>query len=106
MVSQTYEGKWEEIARAHGNELAGQRVRLTVLGPAVGTQGLPPNAEAIAKIKETEAAFPPGTTLADVMKDYVGKFSSGEPHNDAANVEKIFGDYVMEKHRKRQERRA
>jgi hypothetical protein len=106
MVSQTYEGKWEEIARQHGSELAGQQVRLTILGQASTNQGLPPNAEAIAKIKEMEAAFPPGTTLADAMKDYVGKFSSAEPHNDSANVEKIFGDYVMEKHRKRQERRS
>ena len=29
----TYEGTWEEVAAAHGNDLAGHRVQIVVLGP-------------------------------------------------------------------------
>jgi hypothetical protein len=92
MGSQPYEGKWEEIAREHGGELAGK-------------QGLTPNAGAIEKIKKIEASFPPGTTLADAMKDYIGSVSSGKPCNGASHVKEIWGEYVMEKDRKRRERR-
>ncbi len=105
MASQIYEGNWEDIVRQHGSELVGKWVRLTILEPAGANQGLPPNAEAIEKIKKIEASFPPGTTLADAMKDYIGSVSSGKPHNDARHAKEIWGEYVMEKHRKRQEKR-
>ena len=82
-----------------------------VPGPANG--GLPGNGVQVAsakqrtldKIDKAAASFPPGTTLADAMKGYIGSISSGEPHNESENVEKLFGDYVMEKYRKQQERR-
>jgi hypothetical protein len=88
MVSQTYEGKWEEIARDHGRELAGQRVRLTVLDGA-----------------GSEQRVPPGTPLVEAMKDYIGMFKSGESHNLSERVDEVFGEIVEEEHRKSQERR-
>ena len=89
MVRQSFEGTWEEITQ-HAAELTGRRVRLTVLEDAA----------------KGESAAPPEETLAQALEGYVGKFASGAPHNNAANVEKIWGDYVVEKHRKRQERRT
>lgn len=46
LTNQTLEGTWEEIAR-HGERLAGQRVRLIILGgdPAGGDQTGPSPAE-------------------------------------------------------------
>ncbi len=89
MVRQSFEDTWEELTR-HAAELAGHRVRLTVLEDAA----------------KGESAAHPEKTLAQALEGYVGKFASGTPHNDAANVENIWGDYVVEKHRKRQERRT
>jgi hypothetical protein len=88
MVSQTYEGQWEEIAREHGRQLAGQRVRLTVL-------------EASA----TEKRVPPGTPLAEAMKEYIGMFKSDRPDNQSERVDEVFGDIVEQEHRRSQEPR-
>jgi hypothetical protein len=88
MVRQTFEGTWEEIVQ-HASALAGHRVRLTVLDDAQKANG----------------ELPPGVSLADLMKDYIGKFSSDQPSDDARRAEEIFGEYVVEKHRKNQERR-
>ncbi len=86
MVNQTFEGTWEEISR-HAPELAGRRVRLTVL------TDVPANGTPLS-----------GTSLAEALKDYIGKFSSGTPHNDARDAKKIWAEHVEEKHRRRQER--
>jgi hypothetical protein len=82
LVSQTYEGKWEEIARDHGSELAGQRVRLTVLE------------------KTAEKPVPAETNLAEAMKDFIGCASSGKPSNLAERVDEAFGEIMDEEQRK------
>ena len=91
MLPQTLEGTWEEIVQ-HASELAGHRVRLTVLDEAMN--GSPTNGT---------PTVPPGTSLAEALKDYIGKFSSAEPSNDAERAEEIWGEYVVQKHRKTQE---
>ncbi len=88
MVSQTYEGKWEEIARDHGSELSRRRVRVTVLEEAEATHQVPP-----------------GTNLAEAMKDFIGCVSSGKPSNLAERVDEAFGEIVEEEHRKWKKRK-
>ena len=84
MVRQSFEGTWEEITR-HAAELTGRRVRLTVLEDS-------PNGSTPA----------PEMSLAEALKDYVGAFSSATPHNDSENVKELWGQYVEEKHQKRE----
>ena len=88
MVRQSFEGTWEEIAQ-HAAELAGRRVRLTVLEDA--PKGTPPAANGKPA---------PAQTLDVRMKDYIGSVSSGTPHNTGRRSEEIFGEIVMEKRRK------
>ena len=87
MAPQTLEGTWEEITQ-HAAELVGHRVRVTVLDPSKGA-GTPSTDE---------------QTLDKALEGYVGAIKSGAPHNDARRAKEIWGEYVMEKHRKRQER--
>jgi hypothetical protein len=99
MAPQTLEGTWEEITQ-HAAQLAGHRVRVTVLDPAAGSQYAPTDPEALEELKKAAAAFPPGTTLADLMKDYIGSVTSAQPHNDSERVDEIFGEIMEEKRRK------
>jgi hypothetical protein len=90
MAPKTIEGTWEEIVQQAAPQLAGKRVRVTVLeGASSGT-----------------SAIPQGTALAEALKDYIGKYGSGEGHNRSERVEEIFGEGVVEKHRKAQERKS
>jgi hypothetical protein len=90
MAPQTIEGTWEEIVEQAAPQLAGRRVRVTVL----------------EETSNRGPVVPPGTSLAEAMKDYVGKYASGEPHNHSEQVEEIFGEGVAEKIRKTQERKS
>ena len=87
MVSQAYEGTWEEVAQ-HAGELAGHRVRVLVLD---GT--------------DVKVPVPPGMSLAEAMKDYIGSVSSGKPSNLAQRVDEAFGEIMEEKRRKWNERK-
>ncbi len=94
MPPQILEGTWEEITQ-HAAELSGHRVRVTVLDDkGVGKQQ-PLNGDAPPQAEET---------LDKVLEGYVGALKSGTPHNDARRSKEIWGEYLMEKDRKRRER--
>jgi hypothetical protein len=82
---QVLEGTWEEIAE-RAEELAGRRIRVTVLSNGRGA------AEAPA----------PGESLADALEGLVGVIRSrrGRGVSHASEDETTFGDYLEEKRRK------
>lgn len=80
MVRQTFEGTWEEIVE-HAAELAGRRVRVTVVEDSSGGK--------------------PG--LEELMAGYVGSVSSEPPHNLSERVEEVFGEIIEEKQNKRKQ---
>jgi predicted RNA-binding protein len=71
MVRQTFEGTWEEIVE-HAAELAGRRVRVTVV--------------------EDQATVKP--RLDQLMAGYVGSVSSDQPHNLSERTEEVFGEML------------
>ena len=83
MVSQSYEGSWEELSR-HAAEFAGRRFRLTPLTDNKSSNG-----------NSNEP------TLDKVLAGYVGAIKSGTPHDDAKRAEEIWGAHLEEKNRKR-----
>ncbi len=50
MTQHIIEGTWEEIVEEHGKELAGRRVRLTV----IPEEGARPNEKLLAAVREAE----------------------------------------------------
>jgi len=88
MVRNSFEGTWEELLR-RADQFTGRRVRLTVL-------------DEVRVHDSTTTAASWDTLLAS----YVGAFSSPTPTNRAERVEEIWGDSVLEKHRKQQEPRS
>jgi len=93
MVRQSFEGTWEEVAQ-HAGELAGHRVRLTVLEDAPNGSSRAPDGKAAPK-----------QTLDQLMKDYIGCVSSGKPSNLAEHVDEAFGEIMEEKRRKWKKRK-
>ena len=88
MVRNAFEGTWEELLR-RGDQFTGRRVRLTVLD----------------EVQANDAA-PTADSLGKLLAGYIGAFSSLAPSNRAERVEEIWGDAVVEKHRKQQEPRS
>jgi hypothetical protein len=87
MVRNSFEGTWEELLQ-RAKQFTGRRVRLTVLDEV--------------RVHDATTAASWDTLLAG----YVGAFSSPTPSNRAEHVEDIWGDAVIEKHRKQQEPRS
>lgn len=86
MVRNAFEGTWEELLQ-RAEQFTGRRVRLTILDEV-----------RVSDIAEA--------SWDKLMASYVGAFSSPVPSNHAERVEEIWGDAVLEKHRKQQEPRS
>ena len=78
MEQRSFEGTWEEILR-HAPELAGRRVRLTVLS----NENLKPQN---------------GNTLDQVLKGRVGRVQF-QPSNLSIRTKEAFSDLLIEKYR-------
>lgn len=84
-MTKVLEGTWEEVA-AHADELAGRHVTLIVADEApIATTGSDNGAE-----KEE--------TLAEAIAR-IGTID-GTPSNGAKDGKRLWGEYVMEKHRR------
>jgi hypothetical protein len=88
MVRNSFEGTWEELLR-RAEQFSGRRVRLTVLDEV--------------PVHDTTT---PAVSWDTLLAGYVGAFSSPTRTNRAECVEEIWGDSVLEKHRKQQEPRS
>lgn len=86
MSQQVLEGTWEEITR-HGEELAGKRVRLTILDNAA-----PPRDGKESSIEESP--------LSELLEGLTGVVDSSEPVSVIRRGRGVYGEALLDKYRK------